>query len=397
MVEIRLPASAFSNMRHCDIKLFLIIISLMILGGGCTSFLQQVGEKHKTAAQKWIAMGMYVSSDLPKYGHTITADILFDFSTSTPRFELSNIKFDVNEQTTTIDLLRPSFDSKYLCEARKCILLNEYIKTNLKNNEKAIENIEEGSFLAKQLQKYEFELFDFYAALFILNDNLEILAATNPKALHDYLYYLDEQKYEAQTFKAFSDYASEVLTVEAFESFLNDPIAQYKSEYLQKYIGDQSFVQNDFSAIQPDTNWQGTEAKLDVSNNSDGISNQPVITGDELLVSNSLTIKIPESMIWEKPTLVMLTSSYWNDVQEYPLAVGDSACSYDQNYFGRVQAIQGLSVSLFVRGQAKKVTNGILQDLEEGSLFKNELKVLFLPMASELELIRGDIAPCAIQ
>ncbi|AEP30355.1 hypothetical protein [Brumicola nitratireducens] len=361
----------------------LLVVALFTVLNACTSHIEQVGEKHKEAAQKWKEMANYVSSDLPEFGYTITADIQLNQSASGKQFELTNIQFATNQQTSTLDLLRPQFEFKYIC-IDSCVQLTEYTQTNLQFDEQAIKNVQEGSFLAKQLQRYEFELFDFYAALFVLNDNLMNLVTRDQSSFDSYLYYLVDQDFQAKTFKEFSAYAKKVLSLSAFNEYLTDPVVQYQSTYNRLYGRPTPSDTVKFKGL--------------VTADERLIKNTDFITEDELMIANaSLISEDQASKTWQEPATVTLVQSHWSVVNQLPITLGNTVCSYAQNYFGIVKSMGEQDVSLLVQGQAKQFADGVLLDIEQGSLFSSAMQVSFVPMAEDLVLLKSDLAPCTLQ
>ncbi|MGS2720625.1 hypothetical protein [Paraglaciecola aestuariivivens] len=394
-----------------------LIVLATLLAIGCTSNIEKVGEKHKTAAQKWKAMAEYADSELPSYGYTITAEIKLGESGNQPRFELDKFKFDLAEQASTVDLLRPEFDFKFVCK-KTCIQLTEYIKTQKSDDAQAIDNIEEGSFLAKQLKQYEFQLFDFYAKLFLLNENIQSLANSQPEQFSDYLYYLVEQKTQKSTPQDFVSYATRVLSKSAFEAFLTDPVAQQVSRYNRAFL-DQKFGRSTIAskhAVTPSLGWISKEQVLNdgiVSTDSDvpaeiadidmqpshndGILLMTAKTQDEMFIESlNFSAPNPESRYWQGLTSSRSTTSFWDKVRDLPISSGSSVCSYNENYFGVVKLLEKSSVLVQVNGKAKQYTDGVLKDIAPGSLFRSGSDIEFLPMSEEIYLDRHSLAPCKI-
>ena len=383
-----------------------VVIMWLLAVTACTSPIQQVGEKHQTAAQKWKAMAQYASSNLPHFGYTVTADIVFLDTDGTPRFELGNIKLAKQHDQGSLDLIEPQFVQKFVCNDT-CVQLTEYIKTEHVGDENAIDLMAEGTFLAKQLQYYEFQLFDFYAELFVLNDVLLSLEKSNKDELANYLAHIASQQQGASTLAGFITDLQQSLTLDQYQAFANDPILQYRHAY-QHVVQSSSPLLRAATQLkqEPSSTWQAEEIMPAWHDASEA----------KLAELQAIILDIPkegENQTWpadvwqldavseEQQTWLSLVKeakvvSHWEQAKKQTIETGKTVCSYHDNYFGIVQTIDGSQVSLFVQGQAKHFEDGMIQDLKAGSLFNAPSGIAFIPMLDERIFERADLGLCSI-
>jgi hypothetical protein len=389
-----------STLRHSVVFMWLLTLT------ACTSSIQHVGEKHQTAAQKWKAMAQYASSNLPQFGFTVTADIVFLDTDGTPRFELSNIKLAKQHDQSSLDLIEPEFVQKFICNDT-CVQLTEYIKTEHYNDETAIDLMTEGTFLAKQLQHYEFELFDFYAELFVLNDVLLALEKSNKDELANYLAHIASQQQGASTLAGFVTNLQASLTLDQYLAFAEDPVLQYRHAY-QRVVQNSSPILRAATQLKqdPSNTWQAEEIMPAWQDPS--AANLDELQAIVLDIPKEAEMQAWPADIWhvdaigeEQQAWLSLAKeakvvSHWDQAKIQTIQTGSTVCSYQDNYFGIVQTIEGNRISLFVQGQAKHFEDGMIDDLKAGSLFNAPSGIAFIPMLDERTFERADLGLCAV-
>jgi hypothetical protein len=79
------------------------------------------------------------------------------------------------------------------------------------------------------------------------------------------------------------------------------------------------------------------------------------------------------------------------------IVVGEYVCSYQTNLFGVVTAFNGKTVEVNIRGQAKTFKDGVVQDVETGSLFGANPNLFFIPMSKQQNFTEADIATCYLE
>ncbi|MDN4503229.1 hypothetical protein QX776_12515 [Alteromonadaceae bacterium BrNp21-10] len=365
-----------------------ILISLLLLNA-CMTPLQQVGQKHQTAAEKWHELAKYTSSNIPHFGFTVTASLEIAGSETYPEIKLTNIQLRHDEDRHSINLLNPQFEHKYLCR-KGCVQLVEYDSKN-----GALGN----TLVAEYLNKYEFELFRFHADLFVLNDVLVELAEENNNLLDDYLYYLSTKGGKFSSLADITAFLNTELTMKKFRGFLTDPQYQY-SNLVFKMIADNPELtpvnrllrQTIIEQGNQDNKLWGEDENNDpsVSWNVGTLTNDP--SSDWDLTDNA------NQFPWQLAEVTVVGVSIWSQARALPVAVGDTVCSFTDNYFGMLKSIDpNQQMGVFIQGQAKQEKDGIISNLQKGSLFIENNTLEFLPMIENKVLSSDDIARCSIQ
>ncbi len=370
----------------------LLIFCILILSA-CQSKIAIEGKKHQNAGEKWLALAQYSSSTLSQYGIKITTKLYVDKSDPNINFVLNDIKLNSKETNFTIDLLSPSFENKYICNP-VCIQLVEYSKFSNKDS---------GTLLSKYFSKHEFELFKFYSDLFILEDKLKSLVSINNQLLDDYLLWLSRNNKPMRTLSGFIKFYSSKLTKNSFEDFIKNPnkhayvISEVFTEQLDKRskglftAEDQQWTDKPFNS--PEKSWlnkpfESPEATWVNSQYSDKIQ---TISPDDLWITKITTSQVDPSLSKTG------NNTLWLELKKLSLEPGDIACTYEGNYFGVVDSISSQQVTITVRGQSKKVADGVIFDADSGELFKSNSIVSFIPKNENKTFSIHDVTRCFIE
>ncbi|MBC3766759.1 hypothetical protein [Neptunicella marina] len=370
------------------------ILTVFVVSG-CSTQLKIAGEQHHNAAEKWYALSQYTASWMPKYGFTVTAQLSFRTEGNEVLPYLSSITLSRKAGISNIDLLIPEFENKFIC-IKQCMQLTEL-------------QLMQGSYgntlLSQYLKAYEFALFDFYAEMFLLNDKLALIQTINASKLSNYLNYLSNIHEEFKTLKSLTDWLGEQITPAKFKDFLNDPTLEYKAT-VNAYFKDQNV---NLLASEPDSAWQiddqqrylsedkmekGEVEKDAMDPTQSWIVGELVHSPDQYWQSAN---DVPqESINWLSLKEVYFDTKIWEEAKQAGVVVGDTVCSYQDNYFGVVSESNDREISVFVQGQGRTIRDGLIIMLPRGALFTPESTLTFLPIATKMNFAIDDIAICTI-
>ncbi|MDX2367783.1 MAG: hypothetical protein QNK36_05185 [Colwellia sp.] len=358
----------------------LFIFSLFGLAG-CQTPLDVAGDKHKTTAEKWYALATYTESDLVKYGVTITAQFDVDFTQTPQTFKLTGFKIENDKNRRKINLLRPSFEHRYVCTPI-CYQLLEYVSFSGESGDTLLSNF---------FSEHEFELFQFYGDMVILNDKLTKLADRNKLLLSSYLNSLASKNLSFNTTKEFISYLDKVISFSEFEYFINNPSDIY-SDFLQNQKISPS--QQRLNAFNKEQEGWTTSTEIPVIT----WTNSPTLLPEaiwlkEISVQNSHTDGIPTT----KNQSSDKNQLSWQSAKATPIKVGQNVCSYQESFFGVVTAIYFDNVMVNILGQAKRINEGIVYPAEKGDLFTMNEEVYFLPLTEKRSFEKSDVASCALE
>ncbi len=358
-------------MMSCPSRIVVLILLLFVLVS-CQTPLKIAGTKHQVVAAKWHALAEYAESRIVNYGVTITAKLVIETEEGKSAFKLSNIKFSERENVRNINLLAPSFEHKYIC-LPLCFQLLEYVSLAGENS---------ATLLDSFFSEHEFELFQFYGDLVILSERFDKLANLYPRTFNTYLLLLARKNTGFTTTKEFIRFWDDSLSEDTFLQFINNPTS-VNSAFLNNYLHT------------PDSQWS-------VASNSDGL------LSDKTEETHGIRQTLPDEL-WLLPAESTADTALfrfeqeltevlsWEDAKKMEIVVGEYVCSYQTNLFGVVTAFNGKTVEVNIRGQAKTFKDGVVQDVETGSLFGSNPNLFFIPMSKQQNFTEADIATCYLE
>jgi hypothetical protein len=338
------------------------IAVIFCLLSACSTQIQIAGEEHKLAAEKWKEFSHYTTSQLPALGYTVTAKLGIKVNNEQTELNFTRIKIERKADYLSLDLLQPQFADKYLCTPQ-CTQFVEY-DTRFKTQGQTL--------LDEYLAQHEFQLFDFYAEIFVLNDVLLMLYKENPNFLHEYLSYLAYTQGNYSNLDELIQFLKTSLSIDNYNEFISNPRAQYIA-LINAPDSNLNIIQNS-----SDKNWE-----------IESLTQDPTSEWD--LVSKS-----KEQLGWQKQ-VIKSNLSIWHTSRAIPVEVNTSICTLKDNYFGVVQSILNEEVEVFIQGQGKHVIDGTVRDLDSGSLFQETVDISFMPLLETRTFPLADIAPCSIQ
>jgi hypothetical protein len=391
--------------------LILIYLPFFLLFTACQSPINQAQENHKSTVDKWQELIRYGESTLPEHGISITAQLSqrpIKNANAALSYQLSNIKLSEKSNLNHINLLSPWFKNKYICSP-VCTQLTEYkSKTNLGST----------TLLNYYFEEYQYQFYDFYVQVYQLNKKLEQLIDIQPLLIKDYLLYLVDQQKPQASLVAFVEGLNSTLTPRAYQDYLLEPKLRV-GKYQPSQEGLPS-ISSYNSTKQEQELWQ---QKIEVNKENDN-RQHATKNSTEVLMWQTMASDNKETLIWQKisvnteagniqakkdeATKTLFTPSFeqWKTIKSNDLSVGDLACSYQGNMFGKIIAIEeseldniggnkdgAVTLSLF--GKAKKIHDGIIENLASGYLFNTSEQALsFEPVKGTKTFATQNISQC---
>ncbi|MCP4321441.1 MAG: hypothetical protein GY951_18525 [Psychromonas sp.] len=356
--------------------------------------------------EKLQALIQYGESTLPEYGISITAQLIQQPKNNThsaSSYQLSNIKLNDQSPHNAINLLSPWFHNSYICNP-VCSQLTEY---------KSETNQGATTLLNYYFQLHQFEFYDFYVEIYKLNRKIEQLQEIQPLLLKDYLLYLVDQQAPQTSLMDFIALLTQSLSTTAYQYYLQQPTLR-----VGKYISSTANEQNIWILNQSNTEsaeWQKTTSKNSETeewqktpsenaevqgwreNSSESAETQPWKNADESNIHKHISNphKQPAS------TVIIPSPTQWKATKSNNLDIGDIACSYHGNMFGKVIALHNASnnknktVSLSLLGEVKNVHDGIIKNQISGYLFNTSQSVInFKPIKGVKVFFANNISKC---
>ncbi|NRD71805.1 hypothetical protein HQQ94_00750 [Shewanella sp. VB17] len=438
------------TLTRCYLFTFIGLPCLILLTA-CQSSIDQAQQGHKYTVDKWLALMQYGESTLPEYGITISAKLSqlpMENIHAPLSYQLKNIKLDNEKNVNKINLLSPWFNNKYICSP-VCSQLTEYkSKTNRGNR----------TLLNYYFEEYKYDFYDFYVQVYQVNNQLAQLKKIQPSLVKDYLLYLVDQQAPQSSLVAFIELLKQSLSPQAYQEYLQDPkllVGEYQPlneglpdmQAYKQTVKERDFWQDAAQGNSENVGWRKvadnniedlTWQKV-ADGNIEGLTWKKVADGNiEGLTWKKVADSNIEDLTWKKKaedkgnqmpndqvkqtekTDSIPSREQWISSKNNPLEVGELACSYQENMFGKVIAVStsnstststvddiesnkqeieaSNSVTLSLFGQAKQVEDGVTSSHVSGYLFNtSQQAVSFKPIKGTKTFSADDIGRCLFQ
>jgi hypothetical protein len=333
-----------------NIIAFTLLLSLLT---ACASQKEHAAKDFKLSLEKWQALTQFSESFLEQTPIKVITSISKNYYVDSG-FKLTNFRLSLSESATEINLLKPNITSKYICN-RNCVYLSELVV--LKNKElDIVSNI--------YFEANEFELFEFYSKLYLLNTKVEKYTQVNDPLFLRYLAWLAMYNPPIDDINDFISYLEQVLDEKSFFDFVNDPKKR--------------FVAKDNSPLDSKL-WTHEDLSL-----SDKWTEEQIPWGNSA----------EEQISWESSALTTVAST--KAQQAHLIDIGDVVCVGVFNQFGIVSQIIGNKIEVALRGELRVFSNGILSEDIANSILKLNGKIDFIEinktqLFSETELVKCDV------
>jgi len=384
-------------------------ISFLLIG--CQATLSDIGQDHAKEVVKWKELARYAGNELKHLGLTVTAGVQINESTEGTTYSIVEVRLDRDADTTEIDLLSPEFAEKFACG-------EECQKLGLFDSKFAKQETQLTSFFFTE----EGRFFEFYGRLTRLNEVLADYRETSPAVLDKYLTLMLNREL---VFDSLSDFIEDLeihITNEkllAFSgsgfispvedrsssTFLNDVIASFPNDWQDNHLtkpGDDWQLTNTETpgndwqlddSIVPSEDWKIDDGKLPSDDWKVGASGSPSDDwGSNGLIPSGLLAGITQG-------LATSNASYrsWEQARQYMVQVGSIACTFSDNSFGVVKAVDTNNVTLEVIAQARVVVDGMKLYPQAGHLFTTADSFYFVKGLLSETYPLSDIATCNVE
>jgi len=384
-------------------------ISLLLIG--CQATLSDIGQDHAKEVMKWKELSRYAGNELKHLGLTVTAGVKINESAEGTTYSIVEVRLDREVDTTEIDLLSPEFAEKFACG-------EECQKLGLFDSKFAKKETQLTSFFFTE----EGRFFEFYGRLTRLNEVLADYRETSPAVLDKYLTLMLNRKLAFNSLSEFIDDLEIHITEEnllAFSSsgfispvsdrssstFSDDVIASLTRDWQDDYltvpatdwqINDSKKPESDWkidNSNTPDDDWKINDLKTPDSDWQVNNSAMPDDSWDfNELASDGVLVDIMQSV----PTLSPTYRS-WEQARKYMVQIGSIACSFSDNRFGVVKAVDANNVTLEVIAQARVVVDGMKLHPQAGHLFTEADSFYFVKGLLSETYSLSDIATCNVE
>jgi len=390
--------------KHLWLPLSLILV-------GCQATLNDIGEDHAKEVIKWQELSRYAGNELKHLGLTVTAGVKINKNAEGTTYSIVEVRLDRDADTTEIDLLSPEFAEKFAC-GEECQKLGLF-DAKFSKQETQLTSFfftEEGRF------------FEFYGRLTRLNEVLADYRVTSPAVLDRYLTLMLNRKLVFNSLSAFikdlelhiteehllafsrSGYISPVAD-RASSTFLEDVIANFPNDWQDDYLAlpgedwqitNSDMPSNDWQINDsqlPSEDWQINDSKLPsddwLLDNSESPSDD---WGSNGLIPNDLLVGVTHGLATSAPVY-----RSWEQAQQYMVQVGSIACTFSDNRFGVVKAVDTNNVILEVIAQARVVVDGMKLYPQSGHLFTEAESFYFVKGLLSETYPLSDIATCNVE
>jgi hypothetical protein len=361
---------------------FNVFVLILILISACSNQIDNAGDNFKVSLDKWEALTQFSESFLEKTSMKVVVSIKNNSGLNNG-FKLSDFRLSLSESASDINLLSPNITSKYLCNVN-CVYFSELV--GLKNEKlDVISNI--------YFEANEFEFFEFYSKLYLLNVKVEKYTQVNEPLFLRYLEWLSLNGPPINDINVFIIYLEQVFEEKSFLDFLNDPNKRFvaidnsppenkswtRSDLLlnKKWTDEITSWDNSPPPIMPWENshtpvmpWENSRTPVMPWKNS----HTPVMPWE-----NSRTPFMP----WENNALADLAMDVGKNapiksLQPALIDIGDLVCIGDQ--FGIVSQITGKKIEVDLRGELRVLDNGILSVAKANNMLKLSENIDFIKL-----------------
>ncbi len=406
------------------------MLTLSTLLSGCMSTLEALNPLVSKPAEpvkplmydgskdQWQRAAFRPNDIFNRYELKIFASVKWKKRTDASSYRFENIQIGGDSDSYTFNLLHPQFSGKMAC-GWYCEYIDQPITRPVIGPYTMLDKIYEGQ---------QSELLNFYDSLKRLNDRL---LSVDPDYLHLMPSIIDRLATTPMGFESLAhvvgylndyfddiDFAAEFERLPAVDGVITAD-AQDTAQLPENQV--QAAEQDDSdSTITVDTLTQ-TPAIAETA-----IDSQPFDYGERNESSQFLDTPNPDSALLasfeaaplmpymlqsEPPPAPQYTpppapvavsdpaksttdNSLWSTLNQREINIGQFVCSYQDNYFGEVAAINGQTVNVALKGQAKSLKDGLFVAAEPGVLFLTDADFSYLQSEDSKTFTQHQLAPC---
>ncbi len=438
--------------------IFSAAIILFILG--CASPLENAGKRHARDVAVWKELAIYAGHELKLSGLTIVSSVQVIESEGIQTYQLGDVRLASTVSSNDIDLLSPEFVEKLACGTR-CQNLNLYQpgKDNKYSYLSEFFDKEEGQFfrfygrltnLNKKINLYRVTS-PSYLAKYLESARAEHL---NSNSLLEFMDWLDSVFVNDRFTSFVKTYSESSDSVDLIKFDGNEALEPLPTEITDniEFAEIETSGESELQPVEtindlPNGTAQEFENINDLPNGTaqefenindlpdgtaqefENINGLPNDTRQEFEKVNNLEWTAPESTIltsisettrpseqWTQEILqdqlinvnIILENekelvwSYekranWEEAKNKVIELNDVVCTYLDNMFGVVTAIEGDDISVQLMGEARVLKDGIRTIAPPGYLYIEDKSFVFIKKSGEGNYQSKHLAPCAIE
>jgi hypothetical protein len=326
---------------------------------------------HNETLWKQSALGN--DSLFERYGLKIFASITWQKRSSAETYQFTKLQIAKEADQYSINLLHPDFRQKMAC-GWYC----EYL-------DQPITQIALGpySMLDKAFEGNQIHLYNFYDELSRLDLNLQSLSPERIAVMPEIMSQLINTQQNFDSLK-------QVIV------FLNDYFDEID---FQQFSPEQQALASPFpfpQGYQSISVSRGTELTVTDADLLATFTTEPSLQALLKLSENKQTQKIAADLS-ATPSKSPSPDTSWLQQKSLPILTGQVVCSYQDNYFGEVTAVNGNRINLALKGQVKQLIDGIVMSAPAGTLFSKDSKISYLDTDGQRSFNRSQIAPCVLR
>jgi hypothetical protein len=344
-----------SALKPCLKKNISVLLLAIFSLFGCQSRLDVVGQDHALVVKKWQELAKYTDKSTTNNPFIIVGKLAVDRQSEVHKFVLTDIHLTQEENHFELNLIRPSFDNKYICMP-VCLQLTEYFSNNQDNT----------TMLYRYFEQQEFELFKFYGDVVLQNDSINELLEFYPVAATQYINWLIRKEQKFQDLVSLTAFLRGALTKENIILFLNTPDDFYMD-----------LLTNSQNMLNKSNVWNLNDATAETDNWTN-------------------TATVDEAFLTLNRLGQELRMQNWLEIQDNALAIGDQVCSFEKNEFGIVSEIIGNKVQVRLVGKLIKLVDGSQVSTRPGDIYNREIQHSFTSISRDEVYQASTIALCEI-
>jgi hypothetical protein len=321
----------------------------------------------------WQQSALSDESIFAQHGLKIFAAITWQKRSNGETYRFSNIQIAPEADQYAINLLHPDFSQKMAC-GWYCEYLDQPISQT---------TLGPYTMLDKTFEGNRNILYGFYDEMHRLENNLQSLSPERLAVIPEVIAQLvnTQQKFDS---------------LKQINAFLND---YFDDIDFQKFSPEQQALASPFplpEGYQSISASRETELIVADADLLATFTNEPSLQTLLKQSENKQTQKIAADLS-ATPSTLPLPDTFWLQQKSLPILAGQVVCSYQDNYFGEVTAVNGNRINLALKGQVKQLIDGIVMSAPAGSLFSKDSKIAYLDTDGQRSFSRSQLAPCALR
>jgi hypothetical protein len=321
----------------------------------------------------WQQSALGSESIFARHGLKIFAAITWQKRSNGETYRFSNIQIAPEADQYAINLLHPDFSQKMAC-GWYCEYLDQPISQT---------TLGPYTMLDKAFEGNQSLLYGFYDEMHRLENNLQSLSPKRLAVIPEVIAQLVNTQQKFDSLKQITAFLNDYFDDIDFQQF--SPEQQALASPFPLLGGYQSI------SVSRETELTVTDADLLAT-----FTPEPSLEALLKLNGNKQTQNIPADLS-SAPSTLPSPDTLWLQQKSLPILIGQVVCSYQDNYFGEVTAVNGNRINLALKGQVKQLIDGIVMSAPAGTLFSKDSKISYLDTDGQRSFSRSQLAPCVLR